>query len=223
MSSTNGVAVSDWGPLYVETVPGRFPVEPWATGSNLVFLVVALYWAARIRGQARRHALLAFSIPVLLVGWAAGTVYHATRSHPAWLLLDWLPIVILMAAAALWLWRDLLGRTSLALAVFLVPPLIAAYAAAEAGVGEAARITVSYAAIGLALVVPAVLHAALRHRALAGWLVAALAAFAVALVARQADATAGAAGWPMGSHFLWHVFGGLATFCVFGYLHGVRR
>lgn len=214
--------MGDWGPVYVETVSGRFPVEPWATATNLVFLGVALYWARRIRGQWRRHVLLACSIPVLLVGWAAGTVYHATRSHPAWLLLDWLPIVILMAAAAIWLWRDLLGRPALAFAVFLVPPLLAGAAASAAGIPAGARITVSYAAIGLALVVPAVLHAAILNRRHAGWLLAALAAFAMALAARQADFAAGAAGWPMGSHFLWHLFGGAATFCVFGYLHAVR-
>jgi hemolysin III len=99
---------------------------------------------------------------------------------------------------------------------------ISVMAAAAAGIPSGARITVSYAAIGLALVVPAALHAAILNRRHSGWLPAALAAFVLALVARQSDLAAGAAGWPMGSHFLWHLFGGAATFCVFGYLHAVR-
>jgi hemolysin III len=35
--------IADHGPIYAETVPGRFPVEPWATLTNLIFLAVIIY------------------------------------------------------------------------------------------------------------------------------------------------------------------------------------
>jgi hypothetical protein len=121
--------MSDLGPRYAETDPAHFPVDAWATWTNLVFLVAVVYWTRRLRGQARRRRMLAFTLPLLLVGWIGGTIYHATRSHVCWTLLDWYPIAIPVLAAA---------------------------------------------------------------------------------------------GWPHGSHYLWHIFGGLATFFTFDVLYALR-
>ena len=35
---------NDNGPIYVETLMGRFPVEPWNTYSNLLFLALIVFW-----------------------------------------------------------------------------------------------------------------------------------------------------------------------------------
>jgi len=212
----------DYGPIYRETKPGRFPVEPWATASNLVFLLVALYWARRLRGRRRAHPLLCAALPILLVGWIGGTVYHATRSHPAWLLMDWTPIALLLQMTAFSLWRRLTGRTAAALALTLLP-LFLSVAWMRAAVPLRLRITVNYALMGAALALPAVLHCALRFRRGWPWLAGAAAGFAAALAFRQWDLTSPAA-FPMGTHFLWHLFGGAAAFGVIGYLfHDTER
>jgi hypothetical protein len=49
----------DQGPTYIETIMGRFPVEPWNTASNLLFLVIILYWVWRLKGQIRAHRFIA--------------------------------------------------------------------------------------------------------------------------------------------------------------------
>ena len=100
----------DLGPRYAETDLGHFPVEPWATWTNLIFAVVIVYWTRRLRGSWRRHRLLAAALPLLTAGWIGGTVYHATRCHVFWTLLDWCPIVVLVLLAAGWLWRRQIGR-----------------------------------------------------------------------------------------------------------------
>lgn len=211
-----GRSLSDYGPVYRETKPGRFPVEPWATASNLAFLLLVLTWAGRLRGRWRRHPLLAAALPLLTLGWIGGTIYHATRSHPAWLLLDWVPIALLLLATGAALWRRLTGRTALSLALTILPLGLSA-SLLLSPLPPGIRITANYALMGLSLALPAVLHCALRFPRGAPRLIVALAAFAAALAFRQWD-LASPASLPMGTHFLWHLFGALAAFCVIGYL-----
>ena len=217
----DSVRLADHGPRYAETDLGSFPVDAWATWTNLVFLAVIVWWAWRLRGQWRRHRLLAAALPILTVGWIGGTIYHATRSHVLWLLLDWLPIVVLVLMAAVWLWRRLLGSTAIALGALLAPLLLAYSLRAFASDGSD-RVTISYALLGSTVVLPAVLSAWYVRGSWA-WLSGALVAFAVALCFRTMDLRLGAAGWPHGSHYLWHLAGGAATFLMFGFLHALRE
>ena len=90
---------NDSGPIYKETLEGGFPVEPWNTASNLIFLFILIYWSLKVYPMASRHLFLAWSLPVLLIGYIGGTMFHGTRSHEAWLLMDWVPIMVLCMAA----------------------------------------------------------------------------------------------------------------------------
>ena len=96
---------NDTGPIYMETLMGRFPVEPWNTYSNLLFLALIVFWFFRVRRNVRDHRFIAYSLPVFLLGWVGGTVYHATRSHEVWLFLDWAPIALLALAVAIFFWH----------------------------------------------------------------------------------------------------------------------
>mgnify|MGYP001236532774 CR=1 FL=1 len=206
----------DHGPIYRETRPGRFPVEPWATASNLAFLLVALYWGLRTRRRWRAHPMIAAALPLLLVGWTAGTLYHATRSHPVWLLLDWMPIAILLLLTGMTLWRRLTGWTGWAIALGLLPFFLSGILM-RSRLALGWRITLNYALMGAALALPAALHCAVRYPRGWRWLAGAAASFAAALLFRQWDLSAPAF-LPMGTHFLWHVFGSVAAFCICGYL-----
>jgi len=218
--------LADGGPRYAETDLARFPVEPWATWTNVVFLVVIVYWALRLRSTWRQHRLLStVALPLLAVGWFGGTVYHAARSHIAWLLLDWVPIVLLLLLVATWLWRRLLPkaglsfrRTAVLVAALLAPVLVAGVFAKRLATSGPLGISVSYAVLSASAVLPAILNC-VRTRHAWPWLAGTLACFAAALFFRTGDAALHAAGWPHGSHYLWHVFGGLATFATFGLLH----
>jgi hypothetical protein len=92
----------DQGPTYIETIMGRFPVEPWNTASNLLFLVIILYWVWRLKGQIRAHRFIAGAMPVLTISWVGGTVYYATRSHNLRLFMDFVPIALLAAAVSMY-------------------------------------------------------------------------------------------------------------------------
>lgn len=214
--------LADWGPRYAETDLSRLPVESWATWTNLIFLFAIVYWTWRLRGQYSRHIILTIALPLLAAGWFGGTVYHATRSHPIWLLMDWVPIVLLMLLASGWMWRRLVPGVGLAFVATLAPLLaVLALARSLANTGSAG-ISLSYALMAASVVVPAALNA-VRNRTRAWvWLVVVFLCFAAALMFRLLDARLAAAGWPHGSHFLWHLFGGAATFCMFRFLFELR-
>lgn len=90
---------NDTGPMYQETLMGRFPVEPLNTMNNLIFLWIIIYFAIRVYPSIRQHVFLALSLPILAIGFIGGTIFHATRSHEVWLFMDWVPIMILCTAA----------------------------------------------------------------------------------------------------------------------------
>lgn len=212
--------IVDHGPRYVETCPGRFPVEPWATFTNLIFLFIIVYWAVRIRRSPARHAMLRAALFILGIGWVGGTVYHATRSHDLWLAMDWMPIMVLALMAAFWLWRGVTRHSMFATMAIALSILLAMLAHLVPGLKHGQHITLGYIMLALSILVPACLHCALRWRAGWPWMVSALLAFAVAITARGLDSGLGARLLPMGSHFLWHIFGGISAFCLISYIFG---
>ena len=103
----------DSGPIYLETVEGRFPIEPFNTYSNLIFSFLIIYWGIKVYKNPKQHQFLAWVLPIIGTSYIGGTIYHATRSREFWLRLDWMPIMLLCAAwsSTLFLsWLNLGGR-----------------------------------------------------------------------------------------------------------------
>lgn len=112
----------DYGPLYTETNMAQFPVEPYNTLSNLLFLFVAIYWSFKIRKIAdpRFRSFLRVGLPLLFLGYVGGTIYHATRSHVAWMLMDVLPIYFIAFITAFYHWKLIKASNQLIGGVFLI-------------------------------------------------------------------------------------------------------
>jgi len=210
----------DGGPTYTETDLGRWIAEPWNAASCLLFLILAVVWAVRLRGQYRRHAFLAACLPLVVVGGVGGTVYHAFRAHRVWLFLDWVPIVVLGFAISVHLWSRIVKRWGYALlvipAVFLLQTLNFRYGP------RPMAINVSYSILGAVILVPAA-AVLWKTRFRYGLLpLGALVCFAAAIGTRAADR------WsppllPMGTHWLWHVFGAAAGFLIAEYLYRLPK
>ena len=98
----------DLGPRYLETPAGdppfAFPAEPWNTVTAALFVVIAVAWFVGLRGRLFRFPMLAVCLPILLAGGIGGTIYHGTRSSPAWFLLDVVPIYILGLLISIRMW-----------------------------------------------------------------------------------------------------------------------
>lgn len=208
----------DSGPIYRETLMGRLPVEPWNTWSNIVFLAVVLHWARLVYPHAKRHGFLSGALPVLFMGFVGGTVFHGTRSHEAWLLMDWVPIVVLCMACVV-----LFARRA-GLSWWWLGPLLAMPFAWRLlmfrvwQVPAAIGMNAGYAVLGLVVLLPILLHLHRNNWRSAGWMVASALSFGVAIIFRSLDHSALVRWMPMGTHWLWHVFGGLAVHFLIGYI-----
>jgi len=209
------VPVQDGGPIYCETpaTPGWL-AEPWNTVSELAFLLVAVHWAWRLRGRYGRHVFVMACLPVMVVAFVGGVLFHGTRSSRVWLLLDIRPMVGLFVAAVLYVtWR--VTRRLWVAALYAILFWFALRGAFSLGLPHTTAITLSYGVATLFIALPL-----LREVARAGGrggrdIACALALVAAGAVANLADRKACGL-LPMGMHWLWHV-------CAAGGVHFLLR
>jgi len=106
----------DRGPIYTETLlhqaldPQGWLVEPYNAATAVLFVFVALYWLLK----AGRQPFFLYASLVLAVGGIGGTLYHATRTHVVFLILDVVPILILAISAVFWFVDRMAARRSTA-------------------------------------------------------------------------------------------------------------
>ena len=213
----------DSGPRYTETPAdpyapdARIPAEPWNTVTASLFIVLALYWIVRLRGQFARFPFLAAALPVLLIGGIGGTLYHAFRTRPLYFFLDLIPILVLGLAVALYLSGKLIrwyGWRSVALTIFgiaagflVVNSLVFNVLSFE---NRNIPVNVSYGSQAVLILVPLIgvlIRTKFRN---AAFVAAGLVSFGIAWFCRLIDST-GLDVMPMGTHWLWHFFGVLCT------------
>ena len=193
--------------IYCERIgPGLF-AEPLNAVTNGSFLIAA--WAAG--ALARRSGGLSAGIWIMLalaasVGIGSG-LWH-TLATPWAMILDVVPIALFLVWT-LWLY----ARTVLRMPLPLVLASMAAFLGISAyaqGFEELLNGSLAYAPALIALQGLGAYHA---RQATAGRyaLVLAAATYAIALVFRVLDPEVCAA-FPIGTHFLWHSFTGLAAY-----------
>src|SRR5690606_17917106 len=98
----------DGGLLYTETNLNSLLPEPLNTLTSCFFFLLALYWIIRLKGFNPRHAFLSIASWFLLIGSIGGTVYHGLRKYPVFIIMDWLPILLLCLMASAWFWMKVL-------------------------------------------------------------------------------------------------------------------
>ncbi|MEX0274960.1 MAG: hypothetical protein AB3N16_11340 [Flavobacteriaceae bacterium] len=202
--------------MYRETLPGNFPAEPWNTYSNLVFLAIILYWGYKVYGNPGRQLFLAWTLPIIALSYLGGSIYHATRSHEFWLLLDWIPIMFLCMALVIYFickiaqtrWRRLVLIVLIFGASFLLRIL---------PIPDTIRISLGYVITALTILIPVglYLYKTLWKNGL--WVVFSFILFGVAIYFRSIDLHQTL--FPMGTHWLWHFLGGVAVHFMITYIY----
>jgi hypothetical protein len=220
---------TDAGPVYRET-----PADPWAvdglaepfnTATAFLFVLIVVGWVVRLRGRYRRHPFTVATLPILMAGAVGGTLYHATRTRRLYFLLDVIPITLLGTAGAVYLSLWLGKAYGWARTLLWAAGLLGFYLFVNAVLFRSIRadnpnltVNLSYASLALMLLVPlaaVMVRTRFRH---AGWVAGGLASFAVAWFCRLVDNTP----WgdlPMGTHWLWHIFGAVTTQAVYEYFY----
>ncbi|WP_240642049.1 hypothetical protein [Nonlabens xiamenensis] len=157
-------------------------------------------------------------MPIFFFGFIGGTVYHATRSHEFWLLLDWVPIVLLLAACAVYfalrlpvsLWGKLLVIASI-FALNVIPRVVS--------LPEGYRISIGYIGTAVAVLFPIVFYAYKNNWKNMRFIAFAVASFLTAVGFRTLDKKYDLAFLNMGTHWLWHCFGAVAVFFLMQYIY----
>jgi hypothetical protein len=226
---TNG-RMPDGGPRYTETPADPYaadapPVaEPWNAATAALFIVIVGCWAWRLRGRYRQYPFLVCCMPILLAGGIGGTLYHATRLSRFYFLLDVIPISVLGIAGAVFMAIRYWGGRGW----WFVPGVALFYMGVNGLVFRAVRpanmqlaINLSYASLAVVILLPIVLvlfRTRFRH---GGWVLAGLLSFMIAWFFRLVDQQIGPY-LSMGSHWLWHTFGAVATALVIEYFYLVE-
>jgi hypothetical protein len=194
--------------LYCERTGPELWSEPVNALTNLVIVAAGLWglYEARRRKAGTAVAVLAWWVVAIGIGSAVFHVF-ATRGT-IWF--DILPIASFVLAYTVFSMRRFLamawGGAIALVAGFYLAAGLAAWSV-PAWLREASNGTTSYLPpfLGLALLGALIAFSGRR----AGWYVlAAFPVFVVAVVCRMVDPMV-CAGFPLGTHFLWHVFDGV--------------
>ena len=209
--------LSDGGPIYTETNLNQIIVEPWNAVSAFLFLLVVLYWAFKLKGQYRQHLFLAYVLPVLAIGGTGGTVYHAFRYSELFLLMDWVPILILCLSAGFYFLMKALNSWKpavlITIGIFLLERTVFEIFSPRIATN------VSYIVLASFVLLPTWLMLHKKAYFQGKYVGYALLAFMMAIFFRIADRWE----WlPMGTHFLWHTFGALACYLMMRYLYALN-
>ncbi|WDF56873.1 hypothetical protein [Mucilaginibacter sp. KACC 22063] len=207
----------DHGLIYTETNLNHFFPEPWNMVTSAFFLIPAFYWLIKLKGFSREYVFLSLATWLLLIGCIGSTVYHGLRRWHIFIFMDWVPIALLCLMASVYFWMKVLGKWVygfLALLIFIGMEF--AVRKLFTGYDVQLMISLNYGMMVLMILLPLILLL-VKLKGHNAWLViTALLAFGAALFFRVADRWAIL---PMGTHFLWHTFGSIATSLMFVFIY----
>ena len=207
---------NDSGPIYQETIAGRLPVEPFNTFSNLIFIAILIYFGSRIYKNPKQHPFFLFAIPVIFISWVGGTMFHGTRNGEFWLLLDWVPIMVVCLGSLVY-FVGKIKKQWWERVLFVITLLLIAILPRMLTIPVGYRTSFGYAVTAVTVLTPLVWYAYITHWKNVKSIILGLLVFGVALLFRTLDNKVLLL--PMGTHWLWHIFGGVAVFFLLCYIY----
>jgi hypothetical protein len=242
VGAVSGRLKTDGGPRYKETpleevLTGPNPpyiAEPYNAATAALFILIAVIWGWRVlKAGVRNHPFVASCLPILLVGGIGGTLYHASRSQFIYFLLDVIPISLLGLAGSIYLlvrigshagWQRLVGYGLGAISVYLFLNGFLFRGLLKSALAHHPQLTVnlSYASLAAIVIIP-LIFVLVRTRFRHGTLVAgAIVSFGIAWFCRLVDQSM-MTDLPMGTHWLWHLFGALTTAMMIEYFFRLEQ
>lgn len=207
--------LADGGPVYMETRPEDFIVEPWNAFSSLLILLPAIYWIIRMRKEGGGWIMWAV-VCLVIAGGLGSALFHAFRMSVFFLVMDVLPSAVLTLTLSVYFWIRVLKRWWVAIIVLLV--LFGLRFLFWGRLPEHTSINLSYFITGVSIGLPLILY--LFKTRFRGWLLVtgAILSFIIALTFRQTDQIP-ISYLPMGTHFLWHSFSAMGAWFILDYLY----
>ena len=210
----------DGGMRYTETNMAQLFPEPLNAITALFFLIIAFYWTVKIKGNFKANPFLTYCLVLLYIGGIGGSVYHALRLWPVFIMMDWMPIMLLCVSAGVYFLAQSTKWYYAVLMVLCYAGLQFAVRSFLTAENTHLFININYALMALLVLVPVLIHLIYTKWKAGKWVGFALLAFVFALTFRIADK------WEwlsFGTHFLWHSFGAIATYCMFNYIYLTQK
>jgi len=209
----------DGGMMYAETNLNQLFPEPLNTITSCFFLAIAIYWTFKLWGNFRQHPFLSVALILFYIGGIGGTVYHGLRRWSVFIVMDWMPIMLLCLSAGVYFLVKLI-KWYFAILIVVICVILQFFLRRQFMEGDLQLfININYAFM-VALVLFPVFGYLLKTKWKNGkWVGFALIAFVFALTFRITDKWEILSG---GTHFLWHTFGALASFCMLNYIYLVN-
>ncbi len=209
--------MEDGGPVYAETNPEQFIVEPWNAISSLFMMMPAIIWAIKIYPNYRQYMFLTFLLPLGFLGGLGSTLFHAFREYTFFLVMDIAPSAILTLLLTVYLWLRLLKHWWYILFIVVISVGFR-FIIFASEIPEHTAINLSYGFTGLLIGIP-LLVIFTRTSFLRIWdVVFSILFFALALLFREVDKYEFLY-LDMGTHFLWHLFSAVGSYFVFSYIY----
>lgn len=205
----------DGGMLYAETDMARLFPEPFNAITAMFFLAIAIFWTIKIKSNFKEYPFLTYCLILLYIGAIGGTIYHSFRLWSVFIIMDWMPIILLCISAGFYFlaqsWRWYFA-VLVVLAYLILMFVLRNWILVN---NTSLFINLNYALMALFVLLSVVNYLNYTKWRAGKWVGFALLSFTIALIFRIADK------WELlrfGTHFLWHTFGAVATFCMFNYI-----
>lgn len=213
--------IMDGGPLYKEFVEEGYIKEPWNAWSSLLFFTPVIYWGWKLRSEFKTRGFLYILLLFLFLNGLGSTLYHAFRSEPFFMYLDFVPAIAFTFLLAVFLWKKIFDNwwKSLLIILFLNSFRFLVW---NIEMNQQTSININYFITGLTFIVPALLVLWMTRFRYSKMVLFSAFFIALSLFFRVIDK------WelfalPMGTHFLWHVFNVASVFPLFSYLYKIQH
>ena len=213
--------ITDGGPWYAEThITDSLIVEPWNAISSLAIAAPAIYFLWKIRKNPKQYAFLLAAIPFLFLNGLGSTLFHGLRTSRIFLLMDFMPALILTLMITVYFWSRVLPKWWMSFAV-ITPVFLLRFGVIDLIPGQGGMNT-SYMISGIAFLLPVFLILRkYQFKKTINIIVGAI-CFVLAIYFRQVDKEFTDL-LPFGTHFLWHIFSGIGVFLLADYLFFIRN
>jgi hemolysin III len=219
----------DGGPIYSETNTHFLIVEPFNAISSLAYLIPALYWFIKLKGDYKDYPFLISCLPFLVLGGIGSTFYHAFRTSSFLLFLDVFPVAIVTFMVSVYFWIKIFKKWWYVFLV-IIPFILARYfvfkvLSLQTDLGfNATRqtaINISYFISGVMIFLPALILLIKTSFKNFLPLTTSCVLFILGLFFREMDT------WnvvlPMGTHWLWHISTAAGGYFLGEYLFRLRN
>ena len=209
------VPLRDGGQSYTETNLHHIIVEPWNFVTALFFIVAAVYWIYKIRFRIKEFGFLFSMLILLLVGGIGGTIYHGFRLYRIFLMMDWMPIILITFSVSVYFFIKAWGKWWPPVLLFVIYFFVQGILF-RSSIPIQTTINISYASMAIIVLFPLVWYLKKTEFRNYQFILAAIIFFTFALFFRWADKF----DWlMMGTHFLWHIFGLIAANFIISFLY----